>query len=201
MKAPANQYKPDFAVLRPRGRSSASSVRRALCTTCRLSPRRHAPQARRRLCYARVRVVLYSDLLQAASDADPATVADLLDRGADIAARGDEGGTPLHRAAAHNADPAIAALLLDRGADIAAGDIDGWTPLHWAASNQSGRAVVAYLLDRGADIEARDGDGRTPLHAASDRPRPQGRGQRLRRKFSDLPGCVTDGATLMAGRA
>ena len=90
---------------RPRGRSSAGSVRRALCSTCGSPHRRRAPQARRRLCPI-ARAVLYSphltetiegdlmdnselnsDLLEAAANADAATVADLLDRGADIEAR------------------------------------------------------------------------------------------------------------------
>ena len=69
----------------------------------------------------------------AANNTEPAVIALLLDRGADIAARDDSGRTPLHGAAANNTEPAVIALLLDRGADIAAKSDSGWTPLHGAA--------------------------------------------------------------------
>ena len=105
-----------------------------------------------------------ADFLRTAGVAD---VQDELDRGADIAARGNAGWTPLHRAAGFNTEPAVIALLLDRGADIAARDDDGWTPLHVAAEFNTEPAIIALLLDRGADIAARNDDGLTPLHVAA----------------------------------
>ena len=96
-----------------------------------------------------------------------ADVQDELDRGADIAARGNAGWTPLHRAAGFNTEPAVIALLLDRGANIAARDDNGLMPLHKAAVNNTEPAVIALLLDRGANIAARDDDGLTPLHVAA----------------------------------
>ena len=110
---------------------------------------------------------LDSVLLYAAAQGDASRVALLLDMGADIAAKGDYGWMPLHRAAANNAEPAIAALLLDRGADIEAVADFGVTPLHAAAAGNAEPAVAALLLNQGADIEAKaDGDV-TPLHLAA----------------------------------
>ncbi len=94
-----------------------------------------------------------------------ATVNALLDRGADIAARDEDGGTPLHFAARGNA--ATVNALLDRGADIAARDERGGTPLHWAAKQDTTETVNA-LLDRGADITARDEDGKIPFDLIED---------------------------------
>ncbi len=110
---------------------------------------------------------LDSELLEAAAQGDASSVALLLDRGADIAARDDEGWTPLHWAAESNEKPAVAALLLARGADIEARDDDGFTPLHVAAANNPEPAVAAILIDCGADIAARADKGSTPLHAAA----------------------------------
>ena len=104
----------------------------------------------------------------ARGNSNPAVLALLLDRGADIQHRTRKGGTPLHFAAWGNPNPAVVALLLDRGADIDARSEDGTTALHAAAWKNQNPAVVALLLDRGADIHARTEDGATPLHAAAE---------------------------------
>ncbi|RYP08418.1 hypothetical protein DL764_001906 [Monosporascus ibericus] len=88
----------------------------------------------------------------------------LLDRGADVAAKDVEGGTPLY-VAAFNGHEAVARLLLDRGADVRAQKKDGLTPLQAATSNGY-EAVTSMLLDNGADVGAQKKDGLTPLHAA-----------------------------------
>ena len=72
--------------------------------------------------------------LQAAGyNKTPAVVALLLDRGADLTARTQDGATPLDLAAGFSETPAVVALLLDRGADLTARTQDGATPLHGAA--------------------------------------------------------------------
>jgi len=87
----------------------------------------------------------------------------LLDHGADVDARGLDGGTPLEQTAWF-AQPAVTRLLLERGADVHATGCDhASTPLGWAAhgSRWSGGAearqaayleVVELLLAAGAEL-------------------------------------------------
>jgi len=77
----------------------------------------------------------------------------LIENGADIEARTNQGATPLLMAAQQGANVAVR-FLLDRGADIEARDNEGNTPLHLAADNGH-QETVTILLEHGADIEAR----------------------------------------------
>ena len=97
-------------------------------------------------------------------DVDMSKVQDLIERGADVGAKSDEGHTPLHLAAARN-DLELAKLLIDRGADVNVEDEDGWTPLH-LASYKDNIEIVKLLLDAGADVEAKDNHGMTPFDLA-----------------------------------
>lgn len=121
--------------------------------------------------------------------------------GADVGALDDDGGTPLHMAAAEGFE-AAAQLLIDARADVHSACNRGQTPLHVArtkglvqmmldagahvghkcnagrtplhfAAGKGSEEVVQCLLDRGADVEAEDNDKRRPLHwaAALDRDR------------------------------
>ena len=98
----------------------------------------------------------------------------LLDRGANVAAKDDEGRTPLH-GAAQSGSVELVRLLLEHGADLNARSNDGSTPLHLFAENGSGAfrspsdsyEVVHVLLERGANVAAKDDNGRTPLHRAA----------------------------------
>ncbi|GAA3405839.1 ankyrin repeat domain-containing protein [Paenibacillus hodogayensis] len=90
----------------------------------------------------------------------------LIDQGAEVNARNDEGITPLHLAL----DPQVAARLLDRGALIDAASDDGSTPLHTQVSDGEERLdVVELLLTRGANREAKNRKGHTPLEIALQR--------------------------------
>ena len=90
-----------------------------------------------------------------------------LGAGADVAARDDQGVTPLHWAAWSSTDPAVVETLLTIGADLEAGNGNDGTPLHNAAVNNGNPAVIETLLAAGADIEAQDDRGFTPLHLAA----------------------------------
>ena len=104
----------------------------------------------------------------------PSAIALLLEAGADVHARAENGGgaTPLHYVARSGFDSAAQVqLLLEAGADVDARDRDGSTPLHYAAEYNSSPAVFTALLVAGADVNARDDDGRTPVfHAAVNLP-------------------------------
>lgn len=97
----------------------------------------------------------------------------LLDHGAELEARDQEGATPLLRAAAHG-ETGVVKLLLDRGADLGERDNGGQTALNAASCDcpiidqPETLDVMKLLLERGADIEARDKDGDTPLIHAAD---------------------------------
>ena len=91
----------------------------------------------------------------------------LLEAGADLKARDENGWTPLHVAAASSENPGIVTALLEAGADLKARDENGWTPLHVAAASSENPGIVTALLEAGADLKARDQFGQTPLHMAA----------------------------------
>ena len=101
---------------------------------------------------------------------NPAVTAALIEAGADIHARQEDGPTPLHDAATAE----VVALLLAAGADTEArATYWGWrqpngrdmTPLHVAAK-RGNAAVFMALLEAGADSTALDIEGKTPLDHA-----------------------------------
>jgi len=88
-------------------------------------------------------MTLNEDLIEAASRGDLERVKKLLDRGADIDARGNDGLTPLH-CAAFEGHPDVVKLLVEMGADIDARDKDGKTPLDYAREERH-RDIVNFL--------------------------------------------------------
>jgi ankyrin repeat protein len=94
----------------------------------------------------------------------------VLDKGADVNARGFHGMTPLIAAAAYNQNTEVILLLLKAGADIEARDTEySSTPLLWAAYNNQNPEAINTLLKAGADVNARGKDGGTALAAAASR--------------------------------
>lgn len=90
----------------------------------------------------------------------------LLDRGADVDARGRGWmtGTPLHSAASgRHVD--VVEILLAAGADPNARQSGGWTPLHSGAHNGD-VATVVLMITAGADLEAVNDDGASVLALA-----------------------------------
>lgn len=98
--------------------------------------------------------------------ADAADVSRCLKGGANVNARDNYGGTPLHGAAVHTKTSAVVTALVKAGAKINARNEDGDTPLHHAVSHKY-PGVVRALLKAEADVNARDKNGFTPLHRAA----------------------------------
>ena len=86
---------------------------------------------------------LDDQLIEAADDGNTALIEDLLDRGADIEARDDDGWNAL-MSASYYGQVAVVELLLDRGADIEARSNSGNTALSWAS--KKGHDEVAAVL-------------------------------------------------------
>ena len=87
----------------------------------------------------------------------------LLDRGANIEAKGNDGNTALMQAVIGGQTETVK-LLLDSRANIEARNDDGYTPLLEAARYAFyDTATAKILLDRGANVEVKNNDGRTPL--------------------------------------
>ena len=99
------------------------------------------------------------------------TVSACLAVGVDVAARTDDGHTPLHYAALYfaggNTNPAVLDVLLTAGAGIEARDDNGHTPLHWAAARSDSPAMVEALVAAGAEVSSRDANGWTPASYAA----------------------------------
>lgn len=90
----------------------------------------------------------------------------LLEQGADVNAKDEQGLTPLHHTAGSSYRGGdyrdIAELLIVKGADVNAGEHNGPTPLHLAAT-ENAKDVAELLIANGANVNATD-DGLTPLH-------------------------------------
>jgi ankyrin repeat protein len=96
----------------------------------------------------------------------------LLENGAQINARDEEGRTPLIEAASYSRFATVK-VLLERGADLEASDNHGNTALLAAACDcaiapmPDTDVIVELLMKRGANINARNNDAETPLMIAS----------------------------------
>jgi uncharacterized protein len=104
-------------------------------------------------------------LADAAEHGDQALVRLLIERGADVNAKGVDEATALHHAV-HADQLKIAEMLLRVGADPAARDRYGVTPLYLASLNGNAD-MIQRLLDAGVDPNIVDATGETPLMTAA----------------------------------
>ena len=94
----------------------------------------------------------------------------LIEAGADVNARADNGWTPLHACASRERSivkvDEVVKLLIAAGADVNARADDGLTPLHCAAMHVN-VDVVKVLIEAGADVNACSDSGFAPLDYAT----------------------------------
>jgi hypothetical protein len=107
-----------------------------------------------------------SQLWLAAKTGDSATVASMLQQGANINTVNESGATPLHAATAYGSLPLVM-YLVKSGADINATTHNGWTALHHAA--RFGKADIAnYLRGQGLNPNQATSEGKTAVQMALD---------------------------------
>ncbi|KAK7271099.1 hypothetical protein RJT34_26719 [Clitoria ternatea] len=103
-------------------------------------------------------------LCLAARKGDVRNIQKVLENGAGINGRDQNGWTALHRASFKGRIEAVK-VIVERGVDVDAKDEEGYTALHCAA--ESGHAdVTEFLVKKGADVEARTRKGLTALQIA-----------------------------------
>ncbi len=101
---------------------------------------------------------------EAAGECDTATCTMLIEQGADVNARDEDGNTPLLWAVLAG-NMQVVLTMLRRGADLNCKNNEGETPLHWAAVTGSVE-VASLLIQGGADANVADEVGITPIRSA-----------------------------------
>ncbi len=105
-------------------------------------------------------------LLEAARKNDLGKVKYLVENGANVNAKDNDGWTPLHWAASKNNLDMVKYLVETGKADVNAKTSYGTTPLYWAAEKNN-LDMVKYLVENGANVNAKASYGTTPLHKAT----------------------------------
>ncbi len=105
----------------------------------------------------------------------------LLEAGADLNAKDNNGYMSLHSAAVLSGNGRVTKALLGRGADPFAGSNDGRTPLHSALSYDADQRVVSAMLEAGArehlsllQFAALEGDAKVVKTLLADGAQPNG---------------------------
>jgi len=90
----------------------------------------------------------------------------LMEKGADINARGSSQDTPLHITVENEYLDVFTKLLSYAGIDVNAANVNGDTPLHRAAYLHRRHKFIPLLLEHGAQVNSVNGLNRTPLFCA-----------------------------------
>ena len=114
-------------------------------------------------CKANSRCLL--DLSENWETITPADVQAMIDSGADVNAKNNNGLTPLHEAA-YRGNAEVIPVLVKAGADVNAKNNNGLTPLHEAAYRGNAE-VISVLIKVEADVNAKAKYDWTPLHSAA----------------------------------
>ncbi|MCI0388792.1 MAG: ankyrin repeat domain-containing protein [Acidobacteria bacterium] len=142
-----------------------------------------------------------SDLIIAIDENDIEKVKSLLDKGADINARIENGDTALMMAVNRTRDIKLVNLLLDKGADVSAKNNNddrlqlNQTALIYASIYEETEIVIA-LLERGADVNAQNNYGYSPLIMAAAHER-LGNVKALLEKGADVNATDEEGTTAL----
>ena len=142
-----------------------------------------------------------SDLIIAIDENDIEKVKSLLDKGADINTRNENGDTALMMAVNRTRDVKLVNLLLDKGADVNAKNNKNdkyklnQTALIYAAIYEE-TEIVKALLERGADVNAKNNYGYSPLIMAAAHER-SGNVKALLAKGADVNAADEKGTTAL----
>ena len=90
----------------------------------------------------------------------------LVENGADVNTRNDDGETPLILAT-ENENLDVMRFLIRNGSDVNARKNDGKTPLIVASMIENADDVIMLLIESGADVNAKDNEGNTPITMTS----------------------------------
>ena len=104
-----------------------------------------------------VRERLNSELLKAAKEGELSRIKTILEKGADVNAKGNFGDTPLHHAthyAAANCNIEIVRFLIEKGADVNSETGLGDSPLAIAAESNNVE-LCKFLMEKGANVNIR----------------------------------------------
>lgn len=116
----------------------------------------------------------------------------LIEKGATIDARDEDGCTPLLLACAKGyRQEQLVETLVEAGAEVNARDRDGLSPLHRATSTE----IARVLIQGGAEVNACDNRGQTPLHKLDDSPYVEDRTRLLVQNGADVHARDNEGRT------